>query len=350
MATFIIYIIRWAVVLTMLYSLYGLFLKRETLHSFNRVVLLAILVASMVLPLVQVETHEQNALTATRQLFEQQIGAIALREDVPEAETDLVQAQCTNDTTPMYDSYTGHVRNQSKPHYVVLALVLVYFAGVIIAWLRYLWSLAALALLIRRGKRIKVADLPSGVTVLVHPNVKTPCSWMRWILLSPSDAKLINLPSRSGGVGGGLSGSGLLLHELSHIRLGHSWDMLLCELTCRMLWCVPFAWMLRQDLRDVHEFQADRRVLQSGIDENEYQLLLIKKATSAALQPVVNALNQSPIKRRFTMMYRKPSQRWVALKAAYLLPLSALALVAFARPALVEEMKEELQTAAQQHP
>ena len=54
MAAFIIYIIKWAVALTMLYSLFGLFLKRETLHGFNRVVLLAILVASMVLPMCQV--------------------------------------------------------------------------------------------------------------------------------------------------------------------------------------------------------------------------------------------------------------------------------------------------------
>ena len=346
MATFIIYIIRWAVVLTMLYSLYGLFLKRETLHSFNRVVLLAILVASMVLPLVQVETHEQNALTATRELIEREIDAGMITSPTPAPPhegKEMAAALSINGNsvgTPLPSRGGASVGSVT-----ILALTLIYALGVVIAWLRYLWSLAALALLIRRGKRIEVTALPSGIKVLVHPNVKTPCSWMRWILLSPEDARLIKTPLPSGGVGGGLSGSGLLLHELSHIRLGHSWDMLLCELTCRMLWCVPFAWMLRQDLRDVHEFQADRRVLQSGINENEYQLLLIKKATSAGLQPVVNALNQSPIKRRFTMMYRKPSRRWVALKAAYLLPLSALALVAFARPALVEEMKQELQTA-----
>ena len=58
MTAFIIYIIRWAVSLTLLYSFFGLFMKRETLHSINRIVLLAILVASMVLPLCQIETRK----------------------------------------------------------------------------------------------------------------------------------------------------------------------------------------------------------------------------------------------------------------------------------------------------
>ncbi len=70
MAAFIIYIIRWAVVLTLLYSLYGLFLKRETLHGFNRIVLLAILAASMVLPFVQIETKQTNVVTEIREVVE----------------------------------------------------------------------------------------------------------------------------------------------------------------------------------------------------------------------------------------------------------------------------------------
>ena len=64
---------RWAVALTMLYSLFGLFLKRETLHGFNRVVLLVILVASMVLPLCQIKTPKANFVTQGRELLEQQI-------------------------------------------------------------------------------------------------------------------------------------------------------------------------------------------------------------------------------------------------------------------------------------
>ncbi len=315
--------------LTLLYSLYGLFLKRETLHGFNRIVLLAILVASMVLPFVQIETRQTHVVTEIREVVE----APLLSERMDEGFDTMVSSLVSD--AP---------EQKSDINLILLAAILVYFIGLIVVWGRYLWQLSSLFIIIHQGKPMKIEGLdeklPKGVRVLVHPAIKTPCSWMRWVLLNPSDASLITPLTPRNGAGG----EALLLHELSHIRLGHSWDILFCELTCRMLWCVPFAWMLRQDLRDVHEYQADRRVLKSGINEEEYQLLLIRKATSTGLQPVVNALNQSPIKRRFIMMYKHPSSRWLALKAVYLVPLSALAVVAFARPQTMSEIAAKVET------
>ncbi len=333
MAAFIIYIIRWGVVLTLLYSLYGLLMKRETLHGVNRVVLLAILVASMVLPLCQIKTPKANIVTQGRELLEQQIlleERIVKKEGdywITDAETEYVSNidRITNgalayDKTPLRTKGWNWVNT-------LLLLIEIYAVGVLVYWFRYFWQLAALLLLIYRGKRIEVEGVPKYVRVIVHSDIKTPSSWMRWIILNPSDVNT----------------RAIINHELAHIRLGHSWDMLFCEFTCRMLWCVPFAWMLRQDLRDVHEYQADRRVLATGIQDEEYQLLLIRKATGTGLQPVVNALNQSPIKRRFKMMYTKPSRRWVALKAAYLLPLSLIALMAFARPQAMSEIEQKVE-------
>ncbi len=320
MAAFIIYIIRWAIVLTLLYSLFGLFLKRETLHGFNRIVLLAILVASMVLPLCQIETGRKNIVTQSREKIEYQIANVQ-----NPLSDDIKRITITNPDNGV--KYT-HIPIRDDVNAYILIAIVIYLTGLLACWLRYFWQLSALLILIHRSKRMDVEELPKGVHALVHPDIKTPCSWMCWMLLNPTD---INVRP-------------IIKHELSHIRLGHSWDILLCEFTCRMLWFVPFVWMLRQDLRDVHEYQADRRVLQGGIKDEEYQLLLIKKATSTGLQPVVNALNQSPIKRRFKMMYRKPSRRWVALKATYLLPLSALALVAFARPQTLGEIEEKVET------
>lgn len=322
MASFIIYIIRWAVCLTLLYSLFGLFLKRETLHSVNRLVLLFVLAASMVLPLCQIETGSKNIVTQSREMVEHQI--VNVQNPLSD---NIKRITITNPENGM--RYT-HIPIRDDVNAYILIAIAIYLAGLVVCWLRYAWQMAALLLLIHRSNRIKTEGVPRFVHVVVNPSVKAPCSWMRWIILNPADVNT----------------RAIINHELSHIHYGHSWDMVLCELTCRMLWCVPFAWMLRQDLRDVHEFQADRSVLQSGINENEYQLLLIRKATSTGLQPVVNALNQSPIKRRFKMMYRKPSRRWVALKAAYLLPLSALALVAFARPQTLGEIEKHVELSA----
>ena len=322
MAAFIIYIIRWAVCLTLLYSLFGLFLKRETLHGFNRVVLLVIIAASMVLPLCQVRIHENNIITENRGIIEQQLKHV--QNPIFEYPDHVVYHY--DDSEVIYK--TPPIRENMR--LMVPIVILAYLAGLIVVWLRYFWQMAALLLMIHRSNRIKIEGIPSYVHVVTDPCVKAPCSWMRWIILNPAD----------------INTRAIIKHELAHIRLGHSWDMLLCELTCRMLWFVPFAWMLRQDLRDVHEYQADRRVLQGGIRDEEYQLLLIKKTTSTGLQPVVNAFNQSPIKRRFKMMYRKPSRRWVALKATYLLPLSALAVVAFARPMGLSKIEEKVEATA----
>ncbi len=322
MAAFIIYIIRWAVCLTLLYSLFGLFMKRETLHGFNRIVLLFVLVASMVLPLCQIETGGKNIVSQSREMVEHQIANMQ-----NPLSSDIKRATITSPENGM--RYT-HIPIREDANAYLLIAIAIYMAGLIACWLRYFWSLFMLARLIRQGKRIEVEGLPKYVHVITLSDIKTPCSWMRWMILNPADANT----------------RAIINHELAHIRYGHSWDMLLSELTCRMLWCVPFAWMLRQDLRDVHEYQTDRLVLQSGINDEEYQLLLIKKATSTGLQPVVNAFNQSPIKRRFKMMYRKPSRRWMALKAVYLLPLSALALVAFARPQTMSEVEEKVEKTA----
>ena len=321
MATFFIYIIRWAVVLTLLYSLYGLLMKRETLHKVNRMVLLVILAASVVLPLCQLKTSDTNYMAQSRQMIEMQITQVQSTLDTPVKSTDM---------TEQSESVDG---NQSSANGGVNVLIMVamcvYIVGLFVSWARYLVPLAALARLIHSSERLNVVGTPAGVAVLTHPDIKTPCSWMKWVMLSRED---INMQA-------------IIRHEVAHIRLRHSWDMLLCEFTCRMLWFLPFVWMLRQDLRDVHEYQADRCVLTSGVRDEDYQILLIRKATAVSLQPVVNALNQSPIKRRFKMMYAKPSRRWVALKAVYILPLTALALVAFASPQTMKDIERQVEKA-----
>ena len=193
MAAFIIYIMRWAVALTMLYSLFGLFLKRETLHGFNRVVLLVILVASMVLPLCQIKTPKANIVTQGRELLEQQIlleERIVKKEGdywITDAETEYVSNidRITNgglsyDKTPLRTKGWNWANS-------LLLLIEIYAVGVIIYWFRYFWQLAALLLLIHRGKRIEVAGVPKRVCVIVHSDIKTPSSWMRWIILNPSD-------------------------------------------------------------------------------------------------------------------------------------------------------------------
>jgi hypothetical protein len=124
----------------------------------------------------------------------------------------------------------------------------------------------------------------------------------------------------------------VLAHERAHVRLGHSWDILLLQVVQAVQWFNPFVWMMGQDLRALHEYEADEAVLNQGIDAMRYQQLLVTKAVGTRLQTLSNSLSHHSLKQRFVMMHRKKSHAWSAAKSALLLPLTAFTLMAFAKP------------------
>lgn len=308
MATFLVYVAEWALTLTLLYSLYGLLLKRETFHDINRGILLLILCLSALLPLCPVETEHASTLS-------QQLDVI---------ETTIYESVSATPATMSAGSTQATIPLSLWPR----VLAWVYITGVIICMGHYLLSLASLARLITRGDRVQAKGMPRGVRVIYSAGLPVSCSWMCWIMTGSKETAR--------------RGNPILEHELAHVLLGHSLDMLLCELTARLLWFLPFAWMLRKDLRDVHEFQADRKVLRSGIEEEGYQHLLIRHAVNQQAPSVANSFAHSTIKKRLVMMCRRPSTRKAALKTIYLLPLVLIAVTAFARPTAVEEIRQTL--------
>lgn len=314
-----IYLIKWALALTLLYSLYGLTLRRETFHTLNRAVLLIILVASAVLPLFHIPLGHETWINQGFERLENALAADSAPDEtflsgqstqirrLHDDDAAIAQSSSCNRTITMQQS------NKPGSFHWPTVFMGTYTLVTSAFWLAYLHSLVGFIRLIRRSTLIEERD---RVHILSSPELKNSCSWMRWVLLANEDG---STPS-------------ILTHELAHVRLGHSWDKLLCELTCRMLWWLPFAWMLREDMNDVHEFEADRAVLRTGIDIRAYNQLLILKAVRPGLQPVVNAFNQSRIKKRITMMFKPKSNKWRAAKVLYLLPVMALTLVAFAKP------------------
>ena len=315
MALFIIYILRWAICLTLLYSLFRVVLSRETLHSFNRLILLSVMTLSMLLPICQMEFFGGNKIANSVNRVETVI-------------TDSVQNARISSPIATVGSQTPAKSRMSTTspsnYWWIRILVFVYVGGLLVCWLRYMVAFASLLLLILRGKRMSSPDIPSYIHVIACRGIKSPCSWMHWIIVNPDD---INETMRP-----------VLIHEMAHVRLRHSWDMLFCELTSRMLWFLPFAWMLRRDMKAIHEYQADRYVLRSGIDDESYQMLLIHKAVGRQLSPVACSFNQSAVKKRLVMMCRRPSRRIAMLKAIYLLPLILFALIAFAKPTIVKNV------------
>ncbi len=310
MGIFLVYILKSAACLAVFYLFYKLLMSRDTFHRFNRFALLGLLVLSSVLPLVEVSVNEPVGVQETMLTLEQ----LLLLADVEEGQETVVAQPAT-------------------ALWVRVAL-LVYLAGIVFFAVRNLWSLGRLGALLRRGRVERVSDYLPGraehVRLVVHDRDIAPFSWMRYIVLSRKDLEE--------------NGREILIHELAHIRNRHSWDLLLADLCIFVQWFNPAAWLLKQELQTLHEYEADETVLREGVDARKYQMLLIKKAVGTRLYSMANSFNHSSLKKRITMMLKEKSNPWARVKYLYVLPLAALAVTAFARPE-VSAVTDEISSA-----
>jgi len=303
MTAFLIYIAKAAVALTLLYSLYGICLRRESFHSLNRLVLILILATSIRLPFLRVESSYSTLFS----WLEKPTKTIVV--------TDVTSVPTISDTTEVVQEGKDMLQSALSAIGVTEILLAIYIIGIAFFALRYLLAIFRTVRTIRQAQAIHVEGINDG-HILVSQELDSSCSWLHWILLTPND---VETPS-------------ILTHELAHVRLRHSYDKLFCEMVVRLLWFVPFGWMLREDLSDIHEYEADRSVLAAGFDIKEYCLLLIHRATHPNMTSVVNSFNESKIKQRMVRMFQPKSTKRAALKALYLLPLAAVTIVATAEP------------------
>ena len=301
MGTFLVYILKSAACLAVFYLFYKLLMSRDTFHRFNRFALLGLLVLSSLLPLVEASVNSPAAVQETMLTLEQ----LLLMADIqPEDES---MAAATPSATVLW----------------LRAALLVYLTGIVFFIVRNLCSLARLDRLIRQGKREALDSyLPDrkekNVRLVVHDHDIAPFSWMHWIVIARKDLEE--------------NGREILIHELAHIHNRHSWDLLLADLCIFVQWFNPAAWLLKQELQNIHEYEADETVLREGVNARNYQMLLIKKAVGTRLYSMANSFNHSSLKKRITMMLKEKSNPWARAKYLYILPLAALAVTAFARP------------------
>lgn len=116
----------------------------------------------------------------------------------------------------------------------------------------------------------------------------------------------------------------IIAHESGHIKSLHSLDMILAQAVAILCWYNPAAWLMRSELKYIHEYQADRHALNTGLSTRTYQLLLIKKTTGSNFPSIGNHLNHSKLKKRIEMMNRSTSTSFAG-KVKYSLPLAAIA-------------------------
>ena len=304
MGAFFIYILKSSVCLVLFYLFFRVLLSKETFHRFNRVALLGVLFLSLLIPFIEVTTNHQVEVQQTMLTIEQ----VLLMAEMEPATVDATGGVAVHEVASL--SW-------------IEILLLVYLAGIIFFACRNLYSLIRLFRLIHSGKREK---LENGTTLVVHEQEIAPFSWMKYIVISRKDLEE--------------NGREILIHEAAHIRHRHSIDLLVADICIFFQWFNPGAWLLKQELQNIHEYEADETVINEGVNAKEYQLLLIKKAVGTRLYSMANSFNHSSLKKRITMMLKKKSNPWARLKYLYVLPLAVIAVAAFARPEISSELDE----------
>ena len=280
MIDFLTYDLKVAVLIAVFYMFYRLMLAHETFHRVNRMVLLLTAIASFVLPLCVITIHKTVTI--------QQSAQVAIGEFQPAAVVDEASAM------PLWQ----------------IALPILFIIGMVATLAHTLWSLFKIIRIIRQSELYPQAD---GTTICVTGNASlAPFSWMHYIVMNRSDYETQN--------------AAILTHERGHIRLHHSWDLLLVDTLTALQWFNPAMWMLRSDLRAIHEYEADGAVLSQGINARQYQYLLITKAAGIGGYSLANGISHSTLKNRINMMLHTKSSRRSLLKLLALIPIVAIAL------------------------
>ena len=267
MQAFLLYNLKAAVLIAVLFMFYRLMLSKETMHRLNRAVILLIPVLGYLIP--------AGWITFTKEVT------------VPLADYPV-------SALPMADGLASQAEADPGGGILLTRILLaVYLAGALIVALKTVLTVLSIRSLIRKGE---IHEGPSGISIVVLDGDIFPMSWMKTIILSREDyLHETSIPEGE---------SGILLHECAHIRMHHSVDILYLSILLVFQWFNPAMWMMRSDLRDVHEFLSDESVIKSGIDPKQYQFMLVRKAMAEVGYTLANSFSHSTLTKRINMMLK----------------------------------------------
>lgn len=292
MSAFLIYIIKWAICLAVLYIPFTLLLRKETFASLNRLLLLGTVAVSALLPWAEIHFTV-----------------------MVEAPANIVAG---NNIAKTVLQGTATAIEWEK------IIVAIYLAGAVLTILGTARGITKAITAIRCGTLW--TEQRGKATIHCHANAVAPFSWFNHIVISESDYNEC--------------GKEIILHEEGHILHRHSLDILLLAAVRAFQWFNPFIYMLENDIKEIHEYEADRYVMEHSDNARDYQLLILKKAANNAGTQLINRFSQSSVRKRIAMMARKESDRARLAKWLYLIPAASLLLLLFAKPQYVYSHKE----------
>jgi len=314
MNTLIIYVVQSALFLSLFYGLYLLLLRHEAFFRFNRSVLLVIMAASMILPTVRIPVAEPALIQAPMmQLHKIFMPEEPLQTIVPSEIARLEMQTIT----------TSEIPTTAIPEILAIAtqrlttvniISMAYFAGFFVSLIFALVSMFSVARIIATARPVMFGQR----RIMVSPRNISSFTFAGWIVISEMDYERF--------------ASEIVTHETIHLRSGHFGDLCLVNALAVIQWFNPLVWLLRRELKALHEYEADRQTLTQGINATRYKLLLIEKTVGASRYSVANGFAQKKIKNRIDMMNKKNRNLRARWRVLLLIPPAALMTFACARP------------------
>jgi len=279
----ILYLFEVSISLALFYSLYWIFLKKETFFAINRFFLISSVLFSFIVPFINASFLNISSPIVSRQFIEK--------------------------------AYISSQTASTQSHTLGIAgiLWLIYFFGAGLFFLLFMYKLLKLFALIKKTGIQRF----NGVKVVFMKKDLAPFSFFNIIFVNKSNTSDDDFQS-------------IISHEMIHIRQYHSIDLIIMELLSIFQWFNPFVWPYKKSLKETHEYLADNAVIAQGCNAAKYQLLIFEQHVGVKLFEFANNFNHSQIKRRITMITKRKSKRWAKFKVLLILPVFSLLVLAFA--------------------
>ncbi len=285
MNTLLIYMLKAALYTSAFYMVYSLLLSKDTLYSRNRSFILLSVIASLVLPLITIETEKPFNLP----VFGKTLSEILITASSGSA---------------------GSLHPGDSWAEVSKLITLIYLTGLLLAGIKLLTDIIELVVLIIRKKS------PDSHIIRFSGFNTAGFSALGYVFIN---SRLNQKETYE-----------ILKHEQYHLDNYHFVDIMFIEITKVFLWFNPFIHFFDRSLRAVHEFQADEGCLNKGIPVPDYQLLIMSQIFRSGVFKITNSFsNPTLIKKRMIMMTKERSGTLANLKLLMVLPVIAIVMFAF---------------------
>lgn len=303
MGSLVLYIMEWAFALIVLLTIYKAVFSGTTFYRFNRFYLLGATVLSALLPLVHISIPEKTPVVSSMAIsdteFAQELSGTFVLTDAP-----LIEF-LESDEQPVM------VQPSTAPSMWAVILVCMYSGYVIMLMIGWSRSIIRARRFLRGKPRRRISRT---VWLVTHHEVFGPFSWMNYIVISDAE--------------NGFARRASLRHEYSHVKQLHSLDLVFL-LACTIV--NPVCWLVLQEIKVVHEYEADHEVInRHGIRNGDYQKLLIMRTVGAEAYALASSFNLN-IKKRIIMLNKNQTGKRRLMWLLILIPALGITSVLFAR-------------------